>query len=115
MKTGCGNHGGGATTRIWLNPPYGPSTTKWMAKLAAHGNGIALIFARTETAFFHEFGWNMADAMLFLRGRINFHLPDGSRSEKNAGGPSVLIAYGKNNSDCLRACGIAGKFIALKP
>lgn len=101
--------------RIWLNPPYGQQTGVWLQRLAEHGNGIALIFARTETTMFHNFGWDAADAMLFLRGRLNFHLPDGKRADKNAGGPSVLIAYGQNNLECLRACGIAGKFIALKP
>ena len=39
---------------VWLNPPYGPETGKWLGRLAAHGNGIALIFARTETDMFHR-------------------------------------------------------------
>lgn len=39
--------------RVWLNPPYGKQTFTWLAKLAEHGDGIALIFARTETNGFH--------------------------------------------------------------
>ena len=41
---------------VWLNPPYGPPTviTPWMQRLAKHGNGIALVFARTETVMFFE-------------------------------------------------------------
>lgn len=35
--------------RVWLNPPYGPATARWLQRLARHGDGIALIFARTET------------------------------------------------------------------
>lgn len=38
--------------RVWLNPPYGQSTGRWLHRLSLHGNGIALIFARTETAMF---------------------------------------------------------------
>lgn len=97
--------------RVWLNPPYGPQTGKWLAKLAHHGNGIALIFARTETTMFHEHGWNKADAMLFLRGRLNFYTVEGTRSSLNAGGPSVLIAYGKANAERLMTCGIPGAFL----
>ena len=33
--------------RVWMNPPYGDATEMWMQRLAEHGNGIALIFART--------------------------------------------------------------------
>ena len=32
--------------RIWCNPPYGTETGRWLARMAEHGNGIALIFAR---------------------------------------------------------------------
>lgn len=99
--------------RVWLNPPYGNQTGIWLRKLADHGDGIALIFARTETAFFHSWGWECADAMLFLRGRINFYSVAGIRSDKNAGGPSVLIAYGERNVAALESCGIPGAFVRL--
>lgn len=99
--------------RVWLNPPYGQETGGWLAKLTRHGNGIALIFARTETEMFFKWGWERADAMLFLRGRITFHKIDGS-TRGNAGAPSVLIAYGSKNADCLRNCGIEGQFILLE-
>jgi hypothetical protein len=32
--------------------PYGKLATAWLDRLAAHGNGIALVFARTETKMF---------------------------------------------------------------
>lgn len=99
--------------RVWLNPPYGPQTGVWLQKLAEHGNGIALIFARTETTFFHAHGWERATAMLFLKGRLNFYGLDGQRSKLNAGGPSVLIAYGEENAAALRRCGISGAFLRL--
>jgi len=100
--------------RVWLNPPYGLQAAKWLEKLAAHGNGIALIFARTETKMFFEQVWGKADAVLFIKGRLYFYHSDGSRARANAGAPSVLIAYGKNNSDVLKNCNIAGQFLSLE-
>lgn len=99
--------------RVWLNPPYGQETGKWLERLSMHRNGIALIFARTETDMFHRWGWDCADAMLFLRGRLHFHNVKGERAKANAGGPSVLIAYGQENAVSLRECGLPGRYIDL--
>lgn len=79
---------------VWLNPPYGRDTQFWMRRLADHGSGVALIFARTETAMFFESIWPKASAIFFFEGRLNFHFPDGSRCPTNAGAPSVLVSYG---------------------
>jgi len=100
--------------RIWLNPPYGSDTWAWLAQLADHGDGIALVFARTETEGFHECGWGRADAMHFFRGRLHFHHLDGQRARGNSGAPSVLIAYGQSNAHRLQDSGLPGKFIELK-
>ena len=99
--------------RVWLNPPYGPETTKWLEKLADHGNGIALIFARTETRMFFSHVWSKAHSLLFIEGRLCFHYPDGKKAAHNSGGPSVLIAYGNENSEILNSCKM-GAFIELK-
>lgn len=99
--------------RVWLNPPYGLEAAIWLERLSLHGNGIALIFARTETKMFFDWVWNQADALLFLRGRLYFHHSDGSKANANSGAPSVLIAYGANNVDCLQECDIPGKLIRL--
>lgn len=98
--------------RVWCNPPYGPHAEKFLKRCAEHGNGIALIFARTETKAFQKYCWNAADAMLFMAGRIKFRLPGGGVSGP-AGAPSVLIAYGKENADSLRRSGIAGYVVDL--
>lgn len=58
--------------RVWCNPPYGLEAAKWLNKLVKHGNGIALIFARTETKMFFNHVWNKADALLFIEGRLFF-------------------------------------------
>jgi hypothetical protein len=100
--------------RVWMNPPYGPPMPKWLEKLANHpGGGIALTFARTETKAFHEFVWDKADALLFLRGRLKFHRSDGIVSKKDPGSPSVLIAYGKENVKALENCELDGKIVYL--
>lgn len=100
--------------RVWLNPPYGAEGWEWVAKLAQHGNGIAILFARTETKGFFETVWECANGLLFIRNRLHFHRHDGTRAKGNAGGPSVLVAYGKGNADCLRQCGIPGAFVPLR-
>ena len=99
--------------RVWCNPPYGREAEKWLARLAEHGNGIALLFARTETRMFFSQVWPKARGVLFIEGRLHFHHADGSRAAANAGAPSVLVAYGDANAECLRVSEIAGQFVAL--
>jgi hypothetical protein len=99
--------------RIWLNPPYGKQADNWLSKLAYHNNGIALIFARTETEMFFEHVWNKADSILFIKGRLYFYTPEGKRAKANGGAPSVLVAYGENNVDALEDSGIQGRHVPL--
>lgn len=100
---------------VWLNPPYGPLAWRWLAKLADHGNGIALIFARTETRGFVETVWQRAHALRFLYGRLHFHYPNGKRAQANAGAPSVLVAYGDEASGRICNCSLPGFFVDLRP
>lgn len=98
----------------WVNPPYGMDTPKWMWRLANHGNGIALVFARTDTKWFHDY-IPLADAVCFLKGRIAF-VPgkslagtdysalyaDGQWEPKGGcGAASLLVAFGEHNADAL--------------
>lgn len=96
------------TGRVWLNPPYGNKTGIWLNRLRDHGNGIALVFARTETKMFHESVFGHASALLWMRGRIRFYNVDGSKPSYMAGAPSVFIAYGEENALALRTSGIDG-------
>lgn len=99
--------------RVWCNPPYGDFAKHWLKKCASHGDAIALIFARTETKMFFESIWNLADSVLFIKGRLSFYTPSGVKGG-SAGAASVLVAYGENNSKILQSCGIEGKFVNLK-
>lgn len=100
--------------RVWLNPPYGRTMVDWMRRLAEHGEGTALVFARTETALFHEVVWPVATAILFLRGRVTFLDPEGVEASANSGAPSVLIAYGDRDRDALASCELPGYLVDLR-
>lgn len=92
--------------RVWLNPPFGNQAATWLQKLAQHGNGIALIPARTETAMFFKYVWHWADTVCFVKGRPHFHYPDGTRAPFNSGAPICLVAYGNLNSQALYRSGL---------
>ncbi len=97
--------------RVWLNPPYGSQVRRWVERLSEHGDGIALVPARTEVeSWFWPFVWERADAILFLRGRLYFLRPDGSKCG-NAGHGSVLAAYGAANITALESSGIPGRLV----
>lgn len=94
--------------RVWLNPPYSRNLIPlFMKKMADHGNGIALIFGRTDTKFFHNYVFPHCNVIKFIEGRIRFCYPDGSAS-KDGMGNSVLIGYGKNNIEPVVDSGIRG-------
>lgn len=99
--------------RVWCNPPYGREAEEWLARLAGHGNGIALIFARTETEMFFSQVWNKAHAVFFIKGRLFFHYVDGRKAEANSGAPSCLVAYGADNVQALEGSGIQGMMVRL--
>lgn len=100
--------------RVWLNPPYGNETERWMQRMAEHGNGIALIFARTETATWFRCVWLVADAVFFFRGRIAFCHVDGHRAQTSAGAPSALIAYGPRNVEAIENSKLDGILVRLR-
>jgi len=98
--------------RIWLNPPYS-QIGKWMAKMADHGCGTALVFARTETAWFVESVWKRASGIMFLHGRLTFHKPDGTKGRGNSGGPSCLVSYGNEDFTKLISSGLNGTVVPV--
>lgn len=78
--------------RVWLNPPYGRDTGRWLDRLAEHGDGVALVYARTDTRWFHA-ALPAATAACFIAGRLSFvRGSDGHRNTAQA--PSLLLAYG---------------------
>jgi hypothetical protein len=107
--------------RVWANVPYHRSVIgRWLARMAEHNRGTALIFARTETDAFFRHVWEKASALLSLRGRLDFHTVDGEQALRpsgtpaNAGAPSVLCAYGPRDAEVLAFCGLDGQFVPLR-
>jgi len=96
--------------RTWLNPPYS-AIEIWMRKMSMHMNGIALIFARTDTNWFQNYVFPFADSMLFIKKRINFCDHEGNSGPHNSGSPSVLVAYGEENVNALELCDIHGRHL----
>lgn len=98
---------------VWLNPPYGRDTPQWMKRMIAHGNGIALVFSRTDAAWFHE-SIRTASAVLFVTGRIEF-VPGRENAHKRSrcGAGSVLFAWGEVNVPFLARLKRYGYFIDL--
>jgi hypothetical protein len=96
--------------RVWLNPPYGKHTPAWMDKMHNHRNGIALVFARTDCAWFHN-SVAKADAILFLKGRIKFVDGLGVTGGSGAGCGSMLIAWGGDNVRALEEINDIGHLV----
>lgn len=78
--------------RVWLNPPYGPGIERWLGKLAEHGDGMALVFNRSDTRWWQRVV-PRATAICFMSGRLRFVRSDGVEGG-HPGAPSVLIAFG---------------------
>lgn len=84
--------------RIWCNPPYGNDTHKWVKKFLQHKHGIMLVFARTDTGWFHDYVVH-ADCILFAKKRIKF-LKEGKDVGSAGGCGSMFIGCGQ---DCVEA------------
>ncbi len=97
---------------VWCNPPYGRETKKWLEKCSEYKNCLALIFARTDTVMFHEYIWSKAYAIMFLKGRIAFHRPDGSKGQ-SAGAASCIVAWNWEGYKRLIYSGLEGKIVKL--
>lgn len=82
------------TGRVWLNPPYGRTTGFWMSRMASHNNGIALVFSRTDAAWFQE-SMRRCTLVLFVAGRIKF-VPGHENKHKvgGAGAGTAMFAFG---------------------
>lgn len=90
------------TGRVWLNPPFDRyQVGRWIERLAEHGDGVALLHARTETAWFRPI-WERASSILFLSQRIKFCRPDGTEQPANSGAPAILVGFG-DQGDLRRA------------
>lgn len=98
----------------FVNPPYGKALPAWMNKCvreaAKRVTVVALIPARTETAYWHDIVFPFATCVCFVRGRVKFgdsKSPDGGRV--GAPFPSAIITFGPCTTDQARRLGQLGK------
>ncbi|MCB8880091.1 hypothetical protein ACELLULO517_07580 [Acidisoma cellulosilytica] len=91
---------------VWLNPPFGGrnGVVPWLSRFIDHGDGIALVCARTSAGWFHDFA-PMVDAILFPRGKTKFIRPDGSVGGSPHDG-IALLAKGSKAVAALRNSGL---------
>lgn len=98
--------------RVWLNPPYGKETFIWLEKLSKHRNGVALIFARTDTKGFHREIFAKAHSVFFLAGRIRFYHVTGEIGD-TPNAASCLVSYSPEDTDSVKKSGLKGKLCIL--
>lgn len=93
---------------VWMNPPFGARNglVPWLLKFYAHGSGIALIPDRTSAPWWQDAA-SVADALLFVGGKVKFIRPDGSLGKSPSTG-TVLIAAGHRASAALLRAEKAG-------
>lgn len=99
--------------KVFMNPPYGMDTKAWFKKMAEYGDGIALVFSRTDTQWFHRYV-PMADAICFVKGRVQFvkaseasrYAAGNYKPQGGCGAGSMLVAFGKDNAEILFRCGL---------
>ncbi len=88
----------------------GKGIDKWIKRMAEHDNGIALLPARPDTAWFYDMS-QTACLVKFVRGRIRFH--PGDKHAPNTGSPgagNVLAAWGAYAATVLSESDIKRRF-----
>lgn len=80
---------------VWLNPPYSRDVGKWVAKCYEESRKgcivVALLAARTDTKWFHEFIYNKPKhdvEVRFIKGRLRFKGAKGP-----APFPSMIVIF----------------------
>lgn len=98
---------------VFLNPPYSnPAMKLFIKKLSEHGNGIALIYKKVGNIMFHDYVFDKATSIYFLRKRIKFIDIDGKEG-KAPNANNCLIAYGEKGDEILKNLKLPGKYIKL--
>lgn len=90
------------TGRVWLNPPY-DRAEPWVDRMIAHGNGLLLIYARTEAKYWQNAAMS-ASAVTLLRERLWFVRSDGYVGR--APYASTLFAFGPECAERLVQVGL---------
>jgi len=78
---------------VFCNPPYGREIYTWVKKcseesLKQNTIVVMLIPARTDTKYFHEFIYNKAREIRFIKGRLKF-----GNCKNSAPFPSMVVIF----------------------
>ena len=78
---------------VFCNPPYGREIKLWVQKCYEESQKpsttvVMLIPARTDTKYFHDFIYNKARDIRFVRGRLRF-----GDSKNSAPFPSMVVVF----------------------
>lgn len=62
---------------VFCNPPYGRAIADWVRKCSEEAKKssttvVALLPARTDTRYFHDYIYHHAKKIIFIRGRLKF-------------------------------------------
>jgi phage N-6-adenine-methyltransferase len=79
---------------VFCNPPYGRQIGKWVKKCYEESRKpgttvVMLIPARTDTSYFHDYVYNKAREIRFIRGRLKFG--NAKNSAQKGGGASESL------------------------
>jgi site-specific DNA-methyltransferase (adenine-specific) len=79
--------------KVFMNPPYGREIKYWIKKafeesLKPNTLVVCLIPARTDTTYWHEYIFNKAKDIRFLKGRLKF-----GNSNNSAPFPSAVVVF----------------------
>src|SRR5262245_11977793 len=99
-----------------MNPPFAGRRghVPWLRKFFEHGNGIALVAARTSADWFHQVVVPNAELLLFPNGKTKFHRPDGSIGREPGTG-IALIGAGSVACNALRRSGLGACMTIVAP
>ena len=86
----CRKIGGGQI--VFCNPPYGRPISGWIRKCWQEGQKpgtvvVALVPARTDTKWFHNYIWHKAE-IRFIKGRLKF-----GNAKNTAPFPSMIAIW----------------------
>lgn len=78
---------------VFCNPPYGRTISSWVQKCSEESKKpnttvVALIPARTDTSYFHDFIYKKVKEIRFVRGRLKF-----GGSKNSAPFPSMIVIF----------------------
>lgn len=76
---------------VYCNPPYGKTIYSWVEKCyneARNATVVALLPARTDTRWFHNFIYGKAREVRFVKGRLKF-----GGSANSAPFPSMVVVF----------------------